>query len=90
MAFTGTDYLVVWEEKQIGNDDLHAARVALDGSVLDRSGFPIATSPQHERLPRLTTGLRPNSALVVYTRYDPTLGTAAFQAHLMARYLHPS
>lgn len=47
VAFDGTNFLVVWQaEPRAGANDLpdiYGTRVAADGSVIDRRGFPIST-----------------------------------------------
>ncbi|MDH3785603.1 MAG: PKD domain-containing protein, partial [Acidobacteriota bacterium] len=61
VTWTGTEYLVVWEDKRNGIDyfdertDLYGARVDVFGEVLDPDGFPIATGliPSHQ--PSLAT-----------------------------------
>jgi hypothetical protein len=53
-AAWGTDsYLVAWEDDRNddGSDDVFAARVAADGTVLDPAGIAIATGPGQQRLP---------------------------------------
>ncbi len=44
MSFDGTNCLVVWEdERNSGTWDIYGARVAVDGTVLDPTGFAVCT-----------------------------------------------
>ena len=49
-VFDGTDYVLVWTDQRNypfpaqGRDDIFGARVAVDGTVIDPGGFPIADS----------------------------------------------
>src|SRR5207248_1433167 len=46
VAFDGTRYLLAWSDRRTaGESDVFAARVGLDGSVLDPVGIPLATGP---------------------------------------------
>lgn len=51
----GSDFLVVWTDKRNGNADIYGARVAADGTVLDPTGFPIATTASAETRPIVST-----------------------------------
>jgi len=53
--------LVAWEDTRSLASDIYAARVQVDGTVLDPSGFAVAVSGSNERRPRVTsddTGFR--------------------------------
>lgn len=47
VASDGTAFLVVWSESRTGGSDtdIYGARVAKDGSILDKTGIAIATGP---------------------------------------------
>jgi hypothetical protein len=50
-----SQYLVVWEDYRSGFDtQIWGARVALDGTVLDPSGFPICTAVDDQSQPTVT------------------------------------
>jgi hypothetical protein len=53
VAFDGTNYLVVWEDRRNGAADIYAARVARDGTVLDPDGIAVATSSYNEASPEV-------------------------------------
>ena len=55
-AFDGTNYLVVWQDSRNGNDDIYAARVAADGTLLDHVPIAVSTEPAAQRRPRVAFG----------------------------------
>jgi hypothetical protein len=70
VAYDGQSYLVVWQQSQAGGpNDLHGARVALDGSVLDPAGFTVSADSSDELAPRVAAG-GTGHLLVVYQRMD--------------------
>ena len=53
-AFSGTDYLVVWQDYRSYTKsawDIYGARVATSGNVQDSSGIPISTAVSHQTAP---------------------------------------
>jgi large repetitive protein len=59
VASSGDDYLVAWEEDRSGsrsNSDIYATRVQADGTVLDPSGIPVATSAGTQTNPAIASG----------------------------------
>ncbi|MCC6336136.1 MAG: hypothetical protein IT380_19390 [Myxococcales bacterium] len=51
VASDGVNFLVVWEDHRNGQGDVFAARVGLDGGVLDPGGFAVAVEPAHQHAP---------------------------------------
>jgi len=52
VASDGKGFLVVWEDFRNGKDyDVYAARVSVDGKVLDEGGFPVATGAHNQCRP---------------------------------------
>ncbi|WP_224248727.1 hypothetical protein [Hyalangium gracile] len=49
----GKDYLVVWRRDATGRGDVHGARVANTGAVLDPAGIAISTNPVEHYTPRV-------------------------------------
>jgi hypothetical protein len=56
VLWTGTQYLVVWNQGQGDGGDAYGARVTADGTVLDASGFLVATLGGFSNQPRLALG----------------------------------
>jgi hypothetical protein len=44
-------FLVVWQDQRNDTYDIYAARIDVDGNVLDPDGFPVSTGPQWEESP---------------------------------------
>jgi len=56
VIWTGTQYLVVWNQGQGDGGDAYAARVRADGTVMDASGFFVANLRGFSNTPRLALG----------------------------------
>ncbi|XXF79996.1 hypothetical protein P2318_09660 [Myxococcaceae bacterium GXIMD 01537] len=65
VAWTGRDFLVVWEERTEGDTSVAAARVSASGNVLDPGGFPITTAGGEQSHPQVASGQ--GTTLVVWT-----------------------
>ncbi len=56
VAFNGTDYFVVWQDRRYSPDiDICGARVTVSGVVLDSNGIAISTATGHQRYPSVTS-----------------------------------
>jgi hypothetical protein len=49
VAANGTSWVVAWTDERNGNQDIYAARVAAEGSVLDPGGIALRTDPEDQR-----------------------------------------
>jgi hypothetical protein len=56
LAFDGTNYLVVWDDTQGGNEDLFGGRVTPGGQVLDDGGFAISRAQNSQAGPWVAFG----------------------------------
>jgi hypothetical protein len=59
IAFNGTQYLVVWEDRRnddfiTDNNDIFGSRMDPDGTVIDTSGIPISTEAENQLNPSIT------------------------------------
>jgi hypothetical protein len=54
VAFSGTNYLVVWEDYRNGESDIYGSRVDTLGNPLDSSGLAICTAPGRQHGPQVT------------------------------------
>ncbi len=61
---------VVWEDHRLGDPDIFAARVSVEGALLDSSGLPIAVGPDRQTTPRVAAG--GGVFLAVWQATDPT------------------
>ena len=75
MAFSGTQYLVVWRDARLGySTDIWGARVNPDGTLVDPSGFAIASTPSDEGTPVVA---RNGTQWIVAWTLDEDEGVAA-------------
>ncbi len=51
----GTDYLVAWQDRRNGPDDIYASRVTAVGAVVDPSGIEISTAADAQLAPSVTS-----------------------------------
>jgi hypothetical protein len=56
VAFDGANYLVVWQDRRSGREDIYGARVAQAGTVLDGAGIAISTAANNQYIPAVTFG----------------------------------
>jgi hypothetical protein len=56
LAFDGANFLVVWEDRRSGNDDIYGARVTPAGAVLDSAGLAISPATSGQYRPALAYG----------------------------------
>jgi hypothetical protein len=55
VGYSGTNYLVAWEDWRTRHQRIYAARVSSDGSVLDTANFPVATVPNYNASPDIAS-----------------------------------
>jgi hypothetical protein len=51
VAFDGTNYLVVWQDRRSGRRDIYGTRVDILGNVLDPGGIAITTETNAQEIP---------------------------------------
>jgi hypothetical protein len=51
VAFNGSIYFVVWQDKRNGTHDIYGARITVNGNVLDPDGIPIAIGASEQISP---------------------------------------
>ena len=56
VAHDGTRFLVVWQDRGLGNYDIRGARVDGTGKVLDPTGVVLSSAPKHQEYPAVTRG----------------------------------
>jgi hypothetical protein len=67
VAFSGTNYLVVWTDVRNFVEDIYGARVTPAGVVLDTAGFPISTAANEQSMPAVVSD--GTGFLVLWTDY---------------------
>jgi hypothetical protein len=59
IAFDGTNYLAVWQDRRIGgyfDDDIFGARIDPSGTVIDTNSFLVSRTPDNQRAPSVAFG----------------------------------
>jgi len=51
VAFDGINYMVVWQDRRNGGNDIYGARVNQTGVVLDLDGIPVSVGAWHQMVP---------------------------------------
>jgi hypothetical protein len=68
VAFSDGTFIVVWQDIRNGRDwDVYAARVSVDGTLLDPEGVPIAGGAANQASPVIAPA--PGGALIVWQHY---------------------
>src|SRR6266508_2500072 len=65
VAWTGENFLVVWEDRRTGQD-IYGARVSPDGELLDPEGIPISAAAGNQRAPNVASN---DISLVTWNDY---------------------
>ena len=87
VAFDGTNYLVVWEDRRSG-DDIYAARVTPAGTVLDPAGIAISTDADDEFEP--TVAFDGTNFLAAWTDIGQNYGIFASRVSPAGAVLDPA
>ncbi|MBM3331955.1 hypothetical protein FJY68_08925 [candidate division WOR-3 bacterium] len=56
VACNGTDYLVLWQDQDVGVRDIYGARVSRQGVVLDTGGLAVSTATGTQQQPAAASG----------------------------------
>lgn len=56
VAWDGSNYLAVWQDRRAGHWDIYGARISAQGAALDPAGIAIATGPFDQQTPALAWG----------------------------------
>ncbi|MGC4119156.1 MAG: hypothetical protein QM765_32235 [Myxococcales bacterium] len=83
VAFDGTNYLVVWQDRRTFSDwNVYGARVTPSGAVLDPSGIAISTAADDQTAPRVSW--TPPNYLVVWADKRGAANTDIYGARVSA------
>ena len=66
VAYNGTDFLVLWQDRRNTFWDIYGTRVRSSGQVLDTVGFPITLAPNGQHSPALACDQTNGQALVIW------------------------
>jgi len=87
VAFDGTNFLVVWEDRRSGYD-IYASRVTPTGTVLDPAGIPISTDADYEFEP--TVAFDGTNFLAAWTDIGSAYGVFAARVSPAGTVLDPA
>ncbi|MEO0070349.1 MAG: hypothetical protein ABIK18_06120, partial [candidate division WOR-3 bacterium] len=74
VAFDGTKFLVVWQDKRSGSWDIYGARVSRYGTIFDTLGIPISTAVNEQGSPAVA--FDGDNYLVVWEDYRNNSNTS--------------
>jgi hypothetical protein len=56
VAFDGQRFVVAWQDERSGTADIRAARVSLEGTVLEAAGIPVSSASGRQEMPSVAAG----------------------------------
>jgi hypothetical protein len=68
VTWTGTSFIVTWQDYRDIKFDIYASRVSSSGAVLDPDGIVVARQAMYQRFPAAATGF--GQTLVLWERWD--------------------
>ena len=86
IAFDGTNFLVVWEDRRDDHSDIYGARVTPDGAVFDEG--PIVLQEGSQRCPALAHGPG-NQLFLVYQGWAGTVGNKTYNTYRIWGKMNP-
>jgi hypothetical protein len=78
VVYDGTQWIVAWADQGSGGYDIQAARVSLDGVVMDPGGLNVVGTPTYDFWPRLAYRA-PGELLIAYEEYDDSSAVRAMR-----------